>query len=303
MTLGHTAAGAVRIGTSGWSYRHWRGRFYPAGLPQRQELAYAARRLGSLEVNGSFYALQTPDSYARWAAEVPPDFLFAVKGGRFITHMKRLRDVRVPLANFFASGPLALGEHLGPLLWQLPEQLRFDPELLEAFVALLPRTTLEAAALAREHAARLEGRVRTDAALDLPVRHALEVRHPSFLDPGLPPLLRRYGVALVVADSAGRFPLVEQVTADFVYLRLHGSQELYRSGYRPDELEAWAQRIRAWQAGGEPPDARRLVQAAPELIPRDVFVYFDNDLEAHAPRDALALIRLLGLEPTAPPCS
>lgn len=287
--------GRVHIGTSGWTYRHWRGAFYPAGLPGRRELEYLAGRLRSVEINGSFYALQKPDSYARWAAQTPPGFVFAVKGGRFVTHMKKLRGVRVPLANFFASGVLRLGEHLGPVLWQLPEGVRFDPDVLDAFLNLLPGSTGEAARLAAEHGAHLEGRAWTHAERDVPLRHALEVRHASFVTPELPGLLRRHGVALVVADAAGHFPLIEEVTADFVYVRLHGSRELYRSGYEPGEIAAWAGRVRAWRAGGEPADARRLTETPVSRQPRDVYVYFDNDIGAHAPHNALALMRALGV--------
>jgi len=287
----------VYVGTSGWTYRHWRGHFYPPGLVQRRELEYAAGHFGSLELNGSFYALQTPESYARWAAQTPPGFVFAVKGGRYVTHMKKLRDVRAPLANFFASGVLRLEERLGPVLWQLPEALRFDAGVLDTFLALLPRTTGEAARLAGDHDPRLEGRAWTTTAQDVPLRHALEVRHPSFLTPELPRLLSRYGVALVVADAAGKFPLIEEVTADFVYIRLHGSRELYRSGYEPPEIADWAGRVRAWRAGGEPPDARRLTADPLPTRPRDVYVYFDNDIGAHAPHDALALAAALGVGP------
>lgn len=287
------------VGTSGWTYRHWRGRFYPPGLAQRRELEYAAARLGSLELNGSFYALQRPESYARWAAQTPPGFVFAVKGGRYVTHLKKLRDVRAPLANFFASGVLRLEGRLGPLLWQLPEALRFDPGVLEAFLVLLPRTTGEAARLAGEHGPRLSGRAWTTTEQDRPLRHALEVRHPSFLTPELPALLRRYGVALVVADAAGRFPRIEEVTADFVYVRLHGSRELYRSRYEPPEIAAWAGRVQAWRAGGQPTDARRLSADPLPARPRDVYVYFDNDIDVHAPYDALALAAALGVGPGA----
>ncbi|WP_027481249.1 DUF72 domain-containing protein, partial [Deinococcus pimensis] len=246
--------GRVHVGTSGWTYRHWRGAFYPEGLVQRRELAYIASRFDTVELNGSFYALQTPGTYARWAEQTGPDFVFAVKGTRFVTHMKKLRGVRAPLANFFASGLLRLGDRLGPILWQLPERLRFDAQVLAEFLSSLPRTTGEAARLAEEHEARMEGRAWTSVERDVPLRHALEVRHESFLTPECTDLLRRHGVALVVADSAGHFPLVEEVTANFMYVRLHGSRELYRSGYEAAEVAAWAARVRAWQVGSEPPD-------------------------------------------------
>ena len=289
------AGGEVYLGTSGWKYRHWRGAFYPAGLVQRQELEYAAGVFGSLEINASFYALQTPDTYARWASQTPPGFVFAVKGGRFVTHMKKLRDVREPLANFFASGLLRLEGRLGPILWQLPEQLRFEPAVLEDFLALLPGSSGEAARLAESHGARLNGRAWTRTGHDRPLRYALEVRHSSFVTPALPRLLRRYGVALVVADAAGQFPLIEEVTADFVYVRLHGSRELYHSGYDPSEIQDWAGRVRAWRAGSEPSGARRLGDDSLPPCPRDVYLYFDNDIGAHAPADAQALSTALGL--------
>lgn len=268
----------VRVGTSGWRYPPWRGAFYPAGLAQRRELEYLSRRVSSIEINGSFYSLQRPQSYRAWAAQTPADFVFAVKGGRFITHLKQLRDVETPLANFFASGVLALGPKLGPLLWQLPPRMRFDAGRLAAFLDLLPRSTGAAAALAAGHDERLDGRALTETDADRPLRHALEVRHESFRDPALVDLLAARGVALVVADSAGTWPYFEELTAGFCYVRLHGADELYAGGYTPDALDRWAATVRAWRDGG-----------------RDVWVYFDNDAKVHAPRDAIALRnRLLG---------
>ncbi|HET7723212.1 MAG TPA: DUF72 domain-containing protein [Propionibacteriaceae bacterium] len=271
----------IRIGISGWRYARWRGTFYPPGLPQARELSYAAERMNSVEVNGSFYGLLRPTSYLRWAAEVPDDFVFAVKGSRFITHMKKLADVRVPLANFLASGPLALEAKLGPMLWQLPPSLPFDPERLEAFFRLLPRTTADAAALAAEHDERLsgEGRAWLTVEQDRPLRHALEVRHPSFAEVGerLAALLREHDIGLVVADTAGKWPFLEDVTSDFVYVRLHGDVELYASGYSPEALDMWAARARRWTDSG-----------------RDVYVYFDNDAKVRAPVDAIALAARTG---------
>ncbi len=267
----------ARIGISGWRYAGWRNDFYPTGLAQRRELAYASERLTSIEINGSFYSLQRPTSYAAWRAETPDDFVFAVKGGRFITHLKRLVDVETPLANFFASGVLALGPKLGPILWQLPETLRFDPDVLEAFFSLLPASTGEAARLAERHDDKVkEGRSLTTTEQDLPLRHALEFRSPTFAVPEAYEVLRRHGVACVLADTAGRWPRVEQVTADFVYLRLHGDQELYASGYSDEALDEWAARCRRWQGDG-----------------LDVFAYFDNDAKGHAPYDAMRLIERL----------
>ncbi len=274
----------VRVGISGWRYASWRGDFYPRGLAQRRELAYAAGRLsergpGSLEINGSFYSLQRPESYRRWRDEVPDGFVFAVKGGRYVTHLKRLRDVEAPLANFFASGVLALGPALGPVLWQLPERLRFDAEVLDRFLGLLPRTTGEAAELAGRHDAKLaEDRAVTVAESDVPLRHALEFRSPDFADPAAYQLLRSHGVGCVVADSAGRWPQVFEVTSDLVYVRLHGEERLYGGGYAPRSLDRWAARCTKWLEDG-----------------LDVVVYFDNDADGRAPHDALALqARLLG---------
>jgi uncharacterized protein YecE (DUF72 family) len=230
-----------------------------------------------VEINGSFYSLQRPSSYRSWYAATPDDFVFAVKGGRFITHHKKLRECATPLANFFASGVLALEEKLGPILWQLPPQLAFDAQRLETFFALLPRTMAEAAALARRHDRRLKHGAHLDVHAERPLRHALEVRHPTFDDAAFLRLLRDTGVALCVADSAGKWPYLEDVTADFVYVRLHGHKRLYVSGYGPAALDAWATRIATWQSDG-----------------RDVFVYFDNDVKVRAPFDAMNLAARLG---------
>jgi len=242
------------IGTSGWNYPEWRERFYPKGLPQRRWLEHLSRTVNSVEINGSFYALQRPTSYQRWREETPDDFVFAVKGSRFITHMKRLRDVDDALANFFGSGVFLLGPKLGPILWQLPATMPFDPDLLTAFFDRLPRVT--------------------DAGQ--PIRHALEPRHPGFTEPMFLDLLREHGIALVIADTAGKFPYLEDVTADYVYLRLHGDEELYASDYGEAALSLWAKKIRdlAGAAG-------------------DVYVYFDNDINAHAPWNAITLAGML----------
>jgi uncharacterized protein YecE (DUF72 family) len=264
--------GEVRIGTSGWVYPPWRGVFYPPGLAQKRELEHLSRQVSSVEINGSFYSLQRPSSYRKWAEQTPDDFVFSLKGGRFITHLKRLRDADDTLPNFFASGVLALGPKLGPILWQLPPTLQFDPKLLADFFAVLPRRTAAAAELATRHDERVDPAWTTTDA-DRPIRHALEVRHPSFLAPEVPDLLREHDIALVVADSAGKFPALEHVTSDFVYVRLHGADELYVSGYTDEALDRWAGKVRAWSGSV------------------DVFVYFDNDAKVMAPRDALALTR------------
>lgn len=288
----------MRIGISGWRYAGWRGKFYPEDLPQRLELRYAAERFASIELNGSFYSLQTPSSYARWRDDVPDDFVFAVKGGRYITHMRKLNDVKTPLANFLASGVFELGHKLGPFLWQFPPQFGFDAARIQAFFDLLPRTGADAAALARRHDERVRGRacLTIDPAIEL--RHAMEVRHRSFEQAEFIELLRRNEVALVVADTAGRWPLMEDVTADFVYVRLHGDKELYVSGYTPRVLDGWARKIEAWHAGGQSEDARTVsAEGPPRRRGRDVYVYFDNDAKVYAPRDAQRLARRLGAAP------
>jgi uncharacterized protein YecE (DUF72 family) len=238
----------VRIGISGWRYAGWRGDFYPEGLPQRAELEYASRKLNSIEINGTFYSLQNPALFRRWRDAAPEGFVFAVKGSRYITHMLRLRDAGKALNRFWASGVRLLGPKLGPILWQLPPTLKYDRALLESFLDALPED----------------------------LRHAVEPRHASFETPEFLELLRARNVSVVVADTAGKWPLIKEATADFVYARLHGDEELYTSGYTPQALRRWAAFFR-----------RRLSEG------RDVYVYFDNDKKVRAPYDAMALAALL----------
>jgi uncharacterized protein YecE (DUF72 family) len=289
-------AGRIRIGISGWRYEPWRGVFYPAKLPQRRELEFASQMMGTIEINGSFYSLQRPERYAEWRDETPDGFVFAVKGSRYITHMLKLKNVEAPLANFFASGVFELGPKLGPVLWQFPPMLPFLEDRFEAFFSLLPRDTEAALALARRHDSRVQGRASLSIDRRRPLRHAVEIRHPSFMDERFVRLLRRHRIGLVVADTAGRWPLCEDLTADFVYLRLHGDKELYASGYGDAALERWAERIRAWARGSQVGDARLITaKAAARRTGRDVYVYFDNDVKVHAPYDAATLMRKLGL--------
>jgi uncharacterized protein YecE (DUF72 family) len=267
---------AIRIGISGWTYAPWRGTFYPPGLPQRRELGHVAERLTSVEINGTFYSLQRRSSFEAWAAATPADFLFSVKGGRFITHLKKLTDVAVPLANFYASGVLALGPRLGPFLWQLPPNLGFDAGRMTAFFASLPRTAGDAAAIAAGHDARVPEDRALISAPDpaLPLRHTVEVRHESFRSPAFYELLRAHRIGLVVADNPGKWPIIEEVTTDFMYVRLHGHEELYASGYSEEALDAWAARVLGWAAAGQ-----------------DVYVYCDNDAKVRAPYDAMGLLQ------------
>lgn len=269
--------GRFLIGVSGWSYDGWRGDFYPQGLPRRRELEHVASRLTAVEVNGTFYSLQRRTTFERWASEVPEDFVFALKGSRYVTHLLRLVGVRTALANFFASGVLALDRSLGPVVWQLPASIAWDRTLLEEFLRLLPRTTAEAAALAGEHDDRLPPeRALTEALIDAPIHHALEVRHPSFVDPGFAALLRDLDVAGVWSDAPKDWPVLDLPSSSIAYARLHGHTRLYASRYSDSSLDEWAQWCRRRSAEG-----------------RDVHVYFDNDSEGHAPHDAERLLARL----------
>jgi len=278
------ARGAVYIGTSGYDYPHWRGAFYPRGLPRSRWLAHVSRAFNSVELNGTFYSLKSPDIFRRWARETPEDgFVFAIKGSRFITHNLKLTRPQPALGNFLASGILALGGKTGPFLWQLPPGYAFRPERVEAFLKLLPADSTAAERVARRHDHRVRGRALLRAAAAVRFRHAFEVRHPSFLSPAFYDLLRAHGCAFVIADSAGKFVRADEVTADFVYVRLHGSGALYAGGYPAGELDEWAARIGRWAAPGQEPA-------------RDVYVYFDNDALGNAPRDAAGLTeRVRGL--------
>jgi uncharacterized protein YecE (DUF72 family) len=264
----------IHIGISGWRYDPWRGVFYPEGMPQRRELEFCGRHFPTVEINGSFYSLQRPEYYEQWYSETPEGFVFAVKGSRYITHMLRLTNIDKPLANFFASGILNLREKLGPFLWQFPPMFQFKPERLERFFDLLPRTTEQALSLARKRDARMIGRSRLAIDANRKIRHAVEIRHPSFMTSEFVRLLGKHDVGLVVADTAGKWPKMFHVTSDFVYVRLHGDIRIYTSGYSDKALDSWARRIRGWHKDG-----------------RDVYVYFDNDVKVKAPFDALNLMR------------
>ena len=280
------APGKIHIGISGWKYKGWRGLFYPEKLPQRRELEFASRKFDTIEVNGSFYSLQRPAHFTRWSAETPGNFVFSIKGSRYITHMLRLGKVEGALANFFAQGLLQFGPKLGPILWQLPPTFKFEPGRLASFFELLPRTHKQAAELARKHDERLADRSWFDVGPDAPMRHAIEIRHESFVCEEFIRLLRFHRVGLVVADTV-EWPLLMDLTAGYVYCRLHGSEELYASGYDAEALDVWARRVVTWACGGEAYDGRRASKRdAPKRKSRDVYVYFDNDMKVHAPFDA-----------------
>jgi len=271
----------VRIGISGWDYDGWRGDFYPAGLAQRDRLTFAALHFSTVEINGSFYALQRPSTYLRWREATPADFTFALKGSRYITHMLRLRDPTVGLANFFASGPLALGPKLGPVLWQFPASMRFDEDRLHRFFQTLPASMAEASELASHHTDHVTDPL-VEAADNRPIRHAVEPRHDSFNDPRFYRLLEQYGISCAMSDSP-TWPLFNRRTAAHAYIRLHGHSRLYASRYSDRTLDAWARRCRSWAADGP------------------VYVYFDNDAEGHAPHDAMRLIERVGASTNSTP--
>jgi uncharacterized protein YecE (DUF72 family) len=262
--------GKIRIGLSGWSYREWRGGFYPDDLPSSQELRYAAERFPTLEINRTFYSLVQPKTMRAWYEATPYDHIFSVKGSRFITHNKKLANIEEPMERFLASGLAELRHKLGPILWQTGPNLRFDARRVEGFLSALPR--------------RLG---------DRRLRHVIEPRHDSFFVPDMVRLARDHGVALAFSHSSA-WPYTEELTAGFVYLRLHGPGRLYSSAYAESELEDWAHRIERWAEGSEPDDARRITGLdPPPRKGRPVYVYFDNDSGGHAPIQAAQLIRLV----------
>jgi uncharacterized protein YecE (DUF72 family) len=281
----------ARVGTSGWNKPQWRTNFYPPGLVQRRELEYAAERLATLEINTTFHGLPRPSSYLSWIAETPDDFIFSVKGNKSVTHDNSLMNPARSLAKFFASGVLGLGEKRGPTLWQTPPSLPFHRETVEAFLTALPHSVGEARRLAERLGNTEIDRASQDA-LDRPIRHCFEVRHSSFLTPAFAELLLRYDVAAVVTNSPG-WPVILDVTSDFVYVRLHGSKDHYPDGYDEATLDHWAELVNGWRSGESCPDGRA----------RDVFVYFDNPDHdgVRSPFDAMRLQEKLDGPGTARP--
>ena len=266
--------GNVRIGMAGWTYPAWRGGFYPKGVTQKNELTYAANHVTSIELNGSFYSLQKPASWQNWRDSTPDDFVFSVKAPRFITHIRRLDDVHEPLANFFASGILSLGPKLGAVLWQLPPSFDFEPYILEKFLEQLPHTTTEAVTLAQDRGARMTGKEYLETDAERPVRHAIEVRHSTFVNPAFVELLTKHDVAVVFGDSGGKWPVIDEPTSDFRYARLHADTAIYPEGYyEPADIDRWVNTISGWLDAGQ-----------------DAYIYFDNDSKVRAPIDAMSLI-------------
>lgn len=260
----------IRVGIGGWTFEPWRGTFYPEDLPQKRELEYASRRLSAIEINGTYYGSQKPESFARWRAETPEGFIFSVKGPRFATNRGVLAEAGASIERFLASGVTELKEKLGPINWQFLPTKKFDPADFEAFLKLLP-----------------------DEAGGLRIRHVVEARHESFRVPDFIALLRKYRIATVLTDKP-EFPEIPDVTADFVYLRLQRSAERVATGYQPKELDKWAERARAWAAGGFPKDLKP-VGAPEKKAPksRDVFIYMINGFKPKAPAAAMAMMARL----------
>ena len=266
----------IRTGTAGWVYEPWRGTFFPQGLVQKKELAYASSRLGTIEINATFRATQKPASFAKWAGEARKGFVFSIKGPQLVTHIKRLKDCRAELANFFASGPLALGEKLGPFIWQLPPNLSFKPDVLGAFLELLPKTPEQYTALAAEADTRLKTPPYLDTTGVTIIRHAIELRNASFDTPEVRDLLTSHNVAQVIADTPEN--PARDLTADFAYCRLQGPARPGATGYQPEDIADWAETAGAWAKAGN-----------------DVFAYFVHEDKLHAPANAIALRQALGI--------
>lgn len=283
--------GTIRIGTAGWVFAPWRGTFYDKGLPQKRELGFASSRLGAIEINATFYSHQKPQSFSGWAAETPDDFVFTVKGHQLVTHLKKVKDVEIPLANFFASGVLALGSRLGPFCWQLPGNLAYSADRMESFLALLPQTPEALLALAGKADDRLKTPPFLDASGVTRVRHAIEVRHPSFAAPGFIEQLRRHNVALVASDTL-EWPGFDQ-TADFAYLRLQGAPGAER--YSAEERTRRAGWLADIAAGRSPQGAPTLLPPETDPRPRDVFAFFVSTDKENAPINARAVMAELGL--------
>ena len=265
----------IRVGIGGWTYEPWRGTFYPAGLKHADELGYASRHLTTIEINGTFYRTQSAESFRKWCDETPEDFVFAVKGHRAVVNRRSLAEAGEPIDWFFKSGLLELGDKLGPILWQFAPFKKFDAEDFGAFLGLLPR--------------EVSGR---------PVRHVVEVRHPSFLVPEFPALLRQHNVAVVYADS-DQYPALADVTSDFVYARLQRTEKELDTGYAPADLDRWAERAHRWASGGIPEDLPRVGDGKAPNKKRPVFVYMISGAKVRAPAAAMALLERIDRQPTA----
>jgi uncharacterized protein YecE (DUF72 family) len=258
--------GHLYIGIGGWTFAPWRGVFYPEKLTQAKELSYAASKLTSIEINGTYYGSQKPESFRKWAGEVPDGFVFSLKGPRFATNRRILAEAGDSVKRFYDSGVLELGDRLGPVLWQFAPTKKFDEADFGKFLELLPR--------------ELEGHV---------LRHVVEVRHDSFCVPGFVALLRQHGIAVVFSEHA-TYPAIADVVGDFVYARLQKGSDEVKTGYPPKALDAWTKRLALWAEGGEPDDLPRVGTVAAKKQPRDVFAYVIHEGKVRAPAAAMELI-------------
>jgi uncharacterized protein YecE (DUF72 family) len=260
----------IYVGTSGWTFEGWRGNFYPKHLPRNQELEYASRKLNSIEINGTFYALQKPKTFKRWYQETPEGFCFSVKAPRYITHIRRLREVDQAVLRFLDSGLLELKEKLGPVLWQFPPTVTLKDNRFEKFLSFLLKTQT-----------------------NFPIRHAFEFRHFSFFNDDFVNQLRKYNVAIVFAHSGLKSPYTEDLTSDFVYARMHGQDKMFKKGYTQEVLSWWANRVLMWRSGRQADDAKCVSHVKPKPIQRDVYCYFDTEEKFYAPQDAINFAKTL----------
>lgn len=285
----------IYVGMSGWTFEGWRKDFYPKGLPQKKELEYASRQVNSIEVNGTFYSLQKPASFQRWYDETPNGFCFSIKAPQYITHIRRLKEVEEPVANFFASGLFCLKEKLGPILWQFPPSLTLKDDRFQKFLDILPFDSKAALKVAKKHSSKMDGRNFLEIHGDYPIRHAFEFRHPSFANPEFIDLLREHNVAVVFGHSGGiSSPYMEDLTADFIYARMHGQDEEYKeNGYGEKFVKSWAERVKIWMDGKQPKDVLCISDTKPKLMKRDAYIYFDTETKSTAPFDAVRLLNIL----------
>lgn len=271
----------IRIGISGWTYPDWRGSFYPDHVIIKNELQFASRVFNSIEVNGTFYSLQKPRVFEKWYNETPAEFSFAIKAPKYVTHERRLIDVATPVANFLASGILALQEKLGPLLWQLPPHLPYDGERIKTFLELLPHNTKDATKVARGHSDWMAERCFLETDANRPLLHALEVRHHSYVNKEFFDLMKQHNVAIVVGDTAGKWPLIEEVTGSMIYIRLHGDEEAYPNGYTKNALKSWGEKITTFMSSSKIDS---------------VYAFCDSDHKIAAPGNAMHLMQAMGVE-------
>ena len=266
-------AGAIRVGIGGWVFPPWRGNFYPDGLAQKSELEYASRQLNAIEINATYHRLQKPASFAKWRDATPPGFIFSVKGSQYVTNRRVLGEAGEAIGRFMASGLAELGPKLGPIVWQFATTKVFDPEDFESFLELLPGA--------------LEG---------LALRHAVEVRHPSFMTPEFLALVRRHGVATVFADS-DKYPSFADAGGDLVYARLMMTEARHKTGYAPERIRFGSQAARRWSQGESVDELPRIEASPAKAKPRDVFVFFISGAKERAPGAATAMLAELGVKP------